>query len=84
MTAQTDRAESLAFAREALLAVRNAYKAYQSGGNGAVKSYSVQDRRMEYRDAADLLAQIKHWENEVERLERLAGNRPPRRIRVNF
>jgi hypothetical protein len=72
--------DDLAFAREALAAARAAYLAYQKGGNAVVQEYRIggngTDRSMKYRDGADLLKQINHWQNQVRILEAAEGFRP--------
>ncbi|QKJ67477.1 hypothetical protein HQN60_12600 [Deefgea piscis] len=80
----------LVFARDALAAARAAYLSYQQGGNAVVQEYRIgggggADRSMKYRDGADFLKQITHWQKEVRTLEAAEGFKPrTAQIKVRF
>ncbi|OSI06818.1 putative phage associated protein [Neisseria animaloris] len=72
-------------AREIVKTLKQAYKDH-IGSRGLTKRYKIKDREMEFADAADVLKQLRFWQNEVQRLETAAGERPsrPRRIISRF
>ena len=59
-------------AREILQVLKNAYKEHATG-RGFTKRYKIKDREMEFVDLADLLKQIRYWENEVRKFEAALG-----------
>lgn len=52
-------------ARKTLDALKAAYQSYATAGQGGVAEYSIGGRTMKFRNAADLIAQIRHWERVV-------------------
>lgn len=59
-------------AREIMGGLRAAYKDHVAG-RGLTKRYKIKDREMEFSSLADLLKQIRFWQQEITRLEAAAG-----------
>ncbi len=68
-------------AREILNSLRKAYKEHATG-RGMTKRYKIKDREMEFSSLADLLKQIRFWQQEIKRLEAAAGISPRRSGRI--
>lgn len=68
-------------AREILNSLRKAYKEH-AAGRGMTKRYKIKDREMEFSSLADLLKQIRFWQQEIKRLEVAAGISPRRSGRI--
>lgn len=80
-TTETDLTE----AREILGSLKAAYREH-AAGRAATRRYRIKDREMEFNSLADLLKQIRYWENQVARLEAATGLKParPQRIVTRF
>jgi hypothetical protein len=65
-----------------------AYKAHSVAGSAHIGEYEIAGRRMKYRNAAEILQQISHWQTIVaaeERAERInKGLKPGNRLLVRF
>lgn len=75
----------LADARAILQHLRQAYQEH-AAGRALTRRYKIKDREMEFTGLADLLKQIRFWQQEVARLEAAAGLAlaRPRRIISRF
>ena len=52
-------------ARQTLDALKSAYQAYAAAGQGGVAEYSIGGRTMKFRNAKDIIDQIRYWERVV-------------------
>ena len=66
MATRTEIKKRLAFRKEALALLYEAYRQLSSGG---VKSYMIDDRQLTRYDVPDLMEQIKALEAEIDDLE---------------
>ena len=73
--------EELEEAVEIVRLLKQAYKDH-IGNRAMTKRYKVKDREMEFSSPADVLKQLRFWQNEVQRLETAAGMRSRRSGRI--
>ena len=62
----------LADAQEIVKSLKQAYMDH-AAGRGLTKRYKIKDREMEFASLADMLKQLRWWQQEIARLEALLG-----------
>ena len=78
--------QQLAFAQQVYADLKAAYQNHAASGRAFTHSYKIKDREMEFASLAELLKQLRWWQQETARLEALLGLTAsrPRRIISRF